>query len=71
MMNVTLVRLHGKDVSVGYGGFCFPIYDSQVRHDVDQKLESEYMGEIEQYDFAFELCTDCFVEYDFGKIEEN
>lgn len=70
-MKVTLVRLHGKDVSVGYGGYCFPIIDGRLEHANYQRAGSEYMETIDKYDFAFELCTDCFIEYNFGKIEEN
>ena len=70
-MKVTLVRFRGQDVSVGYGKFCFPISDNKVQHEESQKAGSEYMGTIDQYNLAFELCSDCFSQYNFGSIEEN
>lgn len=70
-MKVTLVRVKGIDVSVGYGRFCFPIYDNKVQHEESQKAETEYTGMFNQYNFAFQLCSDCYTQYNFGSIEEN
>lgn len=70
-MKVTLVRSKGKDVSVGYGKFCFSIIDGKLEHAECQRAGAEYMNTIHEYNSAFEICTEAFVIYDFGNIEEN
>lgn len=71
MNKTTLVRKNGKDVSVGYGKYCFLIGEQGLVKDDCQEAGAKFNGKLEEFNEAFDEASYAFLTYNFDKIEEN
>ena len=67
----TLVKRNGKDVSVGYGKYCFLITKDGLVKDNCQLAGAQYNGKLDELEEAFAKASYAFLTYNFDKVEEN
>ena len=72
-MNVTLVKLNHKPISVGVGKFCFSLADNKVSDNNAQRLGSELRGprSLKEYTEAFDLAQLAWEIQEFDLVEEH
>lgn len=75
-MNVTLVNYGaGKEYKSGQtvcvGGFSFPVEENKVVHNENSKAGSQFYGQSEKCDKAFELACFAWEAQEFDAIENN
>jgi hypothetical protein len=67
----TLVKRKGKDVSVGYGKYCFLITKDGLVKDDCQVAGAKYRGKLDELEEAFTEASYAYLTYTFDKVEEK
>jgi len=70
-VQIELIQIHGRDVSLGVGTFCFPIENGVICPNNESRAGSELKGQLKTYEAAYALAEWAWKNQLFDRIVDN